>query len=90
MNELSPRQRLLEFLLGPSIDLFMKHGITPLLIGFIGLTIMEYFFMLHKRQKKNRFTAYEWFSIVIWFGLLIMTIDSQIVMIVRREGTLWQ
>jgi len=84
MHGESPRQKLIEFVFGPPMKFLMDRGITPLLVGLVGLTIMEYFFILYKRPHKKKFTAYEWFSIITWFGLLVMTIISQIIMILRR------
>lgn len=84
MREESPRQKLIEFIFGPPMKFLLERGITPLLVGLVGLTIMEYFFIFHKRPKKKKFTAYEWFSIIIWAFLLIITIDSQITLIIRQ------
>jgi hypothetical protein len=75
-------------LFAPLDEYLMRKGITGFVIPFVGLTIVVYFQIFHKREKGKKYSGTDVLMIVGWFIMLFLTVMSQFDMIYPPKSDL--
>ncbi|MCL6588698.1 MAG: hypothetical protein K6U80_01960 [Firmicutes bacterium] len=78
------RNKFFEYLFGDTLRyLFYNFRISPMLLPVLGLTALVYFLNIKKHKKGTKFTKKEKFNIGILIFMWILTIISQIAIIIQ-------
>lgn len=78
------KMKFIAKIFGPLSGYLVSLNISPMFIGVIVLGLYNYFFILRNRAKTKKYRPIEKFAIIAWYYGLILSIISQIIMIVRK------